>query len=204
MAVVVPPSAARWVKNHLTADAGSMYVEGDANLLSAGTNVFKKGELVTLPTTGIVTKADAVIVGAGNDKLDVSAVASTIAKRIYGLALKDEGASALVPIPVAILEPGSVIEVNLMTGTDGDYTVGGAMEYTSLATDLWRKVALLFDATNRRWYATVTALEECGTIIAFPGVANDLTLGGVGDKNTRVHVLVDDIITKFGVLATTA
>lgn len=177
-------------------------------LKDGGTATYKKGELVTVTTAGVVTKADATIVGASgtNDKLDVDLAITTIAKKIAGVAFKDEAAVATVA-PFGILVPGSVLVGNLVAGQVGDTPTN----YTLLATDIMRKVALLFSITNRKWYFTTNAGEECATIIGFPGMAgfSQTVLGsdagnegGVGDTNARVFCVIDNEITKFGAIST--
>lgn len=185
--------------------------------------VFKSGELVSLDSTPEVLRF-VTIVGSGDDRLDVSALATlyagttpniieqiataTMRLRIFGIALKDAPASGQVTIPVAVLYPGTLVEGNLVTATAGDGDAPAALALT--AAHLYAPVNLVFDDTADRWYFTptiVTTTEYCADIVKIGlGVGGGGTqdpYGAIGDTNARVQCLIRGSVTRMGVQQTT-
>lgn len=159
---------------------------------NAAGQVFKAGELVTINATPEVIRF-ASIVGAGNDKLDVSLIqgAANRLLKIYGIALKDAPASGQITIPVARFIPGTLVEGNLVDGSDGD----APTNHTLVAGDKGLAVGLLFDDTNDRWYFTVQAAEKCAEVqkigLGVGGGGTQDPLGAIGDVNARVQCLIN-------------
>ena len=167
--------------------------------------VFKAGELVQIDgTPEILRVAAANLVGAGNDKVDVSDLqgAANTAAKLFGIALKDAPASGQVLIPVAILTPGVLVEANLVDLADGD-TADTTGKHTSVAADKNIQVGILFDDTNDRYYFTVQAAEKCAKVVKIGfGVGGGGTqdpFGAIGDINVRAQCIINpDILWHSG------
>lgn len=164
--------------------------------------VFKAGELVQIDTTPeIIRVAAANLVGMGNDKLDVSDLLTGANQqaKLFGIAMKDAPASGQIQIPVAILYPGTLVEGNLVDGTDGD----APTNLVSLVGHRCVQVGLLFDDTFDRWYFTVNAAEKAATVVkAGFGVGGGGTqdpYGAIGDTNIRVQAIIhNDLLFHVG------
>lgn len=162
--------------------------------------VFKAGELVAIDATPEILRVT-TIVGAGDDRLDVSALAPnplTAAAqllKIYGIALKDAPASGQITIPVAVILPGTLVEGNLVTAAGGDGDAPVALALT--AAHLSAPMALVFDDTTDRWYFTptiVTTSERCADVVKIGlGVGGGGTqdpYGAIGDTFARIQCTI--------------
>jgi len=203
--------------------SGGMEQYVDDRFKNKSAQVFKSGELVSLDSTPEVLRM-VTIVGGGDDRLDVSALATlyagttpniieqiataTMRLRIWGIAMKDAPASGQIAIPVAMLVPGALVEGNLVTATAGDGDAPAALALT--AAHLYAPVSLVFNDTLDQWYFTptiATTTEYCADIVKIGlGVGGGGTqdpYGAIGDTNARVQCLIRASVTRFGVQQTT-
>jgi hypothetical protein len=182
---------------------GTLFTGGMGNYahsvaLEADSQVFARGELLQVDSSGdLIRVATANLVGGGDDKLDVSDITGSESARIFGVAMKaaTNVTAGNIVIPAMAFLPGTVIEANLVDGSDGDAPTG----HVHVAGDILDRVALVFDDTEDQWYLTTDAGEECATVLNSVGIANNaMSGGGLGDTNVRVTAVID---SRIGFLA---
>lgn len=194
--------------------SGGMEQYTNEQFKNASGQVFKAGELLTLNGTPELIRL-ASIVGAGDDRLDVSVLnpipltaAATLLK-IFGVALKDAPASGQIIIPVAMIIPGTLVEGNLVTATAGDGDAPAALALT--AAHLSAPMALVFNDTLDQWYFTptiATTSERCADVVKIGlGVGGGGTqdpYGAIGDTFARIQCTIRSTMLRSSPIDTVA
>jgi hypothetical protein len=174
----------QWVSEDFQNKSGETFKRGELLFLDA------TPELIKVPTTSLVGDA-------AHKQFDVSEALGAAARllKLFGIAMKDAPATGQITIPVFVLKPGSLVEANLVTGTDGNPPT----TLVSLVAHKGVACGILHDGTNNRWYFTAAAAEKCVEIVKIGiGITGDaLSGGGIGDSNVRAQGIIHPDVIRY-------